>query len=79
VPPFVEVKTRTASETSLERPEDAVNLEKGHNPARIARRFLQQRRIGKVPWRFDVWRPIRREAAGRKCGCTREHSPDRVK
>jgi Holliday junction resolvase-like predicted endonuclease len=48
------VKTRTASETSLERPEDAVNLEKGHNPARIARRFLQQRRSGKVPWRFEL-------------------------
>jgi len=51
---FVEVKTRTASENSLGRPEDAVNSEKRHNLARIARRFLQQRRVGKVPWRFDV-------------------------
>jgi len=51
---FVEVKTRTASATSLGRPEDAVNLEKRHNLARIARRFLQQRRVGEVPWRFDV-------------------------
>ncbi len=51
---FVEVKTRTRSETSLGRPEDAVNLEKRRNLSRIARRFLQQRRIGDVPWRFDV-------------------------
>ena len=34
--------------------EDAVNLEKRRNLSRIARRFLQQRRIGDVPWRFDV-------------------------
>jgi Holliday junction resolvase-like predicted endonuclease len=47
-------ETRTRSETSLGRPEDAVNLEKRRNLSRIARRFLQQRRIGNVPWRFDV-------------------------
>jgi hypothetical protein len=29
-------------------------LEKRRNLSRIARRFLQQRRIGNVPWRFDV-------------------------
>lgn len=51
---FVEVKTRTLSETPLGRPEDAVNLKKRQDLARIARRFLQQRRIGDVPWRFDV-------------------------
>ena len=51
---FVEVKTRTPAETPLRRPEDAVNLKERQNPARIARRFLQQRRIGDAPWRFDV-------------------------
>ena len=51
---FVEVKTRTPAETPLRRPEDAVNLKKRQDLARIVRRFLQQRRIGDVPWRFDV-------------------------
>lgn len=51
---FVEVKTRAAPELGQPRPEDAINLEKRRNLARMARQFLRARRLENTPWRFDV-------------------------
>jgi putative endonuclease len=59
---FVEVKTRiipqivshSADRTKYRLPEDAVNWEKRHNLARIARQFLRIRRLESLPHRFDI-------------------------
>jgi putative endonuclease len=52
---FVEVKTRTLSEsTAALRAEDAVDREKRRNLRRIARQFLRLRRIDPSASRFDV-------------------------
>jgi putative endonuclease len=51
---FVEVKTRTAAESGVLRPEDAINHEKRRNLTRMARQFLRARRLENVAWRFDV-------------------------
>ena len=48
---FVEVKTRTAENAE---PEQAVTAEKQRVLARMARRFLADRRLNDVLWRFDV-------------------------
>jgi putative endonuclease len=55
---FVEVKTRSISETGraadLVTPESAVDSEKFRNVSRMARQFLRARRIEGEPYRFDV-------------------------
>src|SRR5215831_8860082 len=53
---FVEVKTRSAREKGSQFPgaEEAVNLEKQRNVARMARQFLRARKIEEEPYRFDV-------------------------
>lgn len=48
---FVEVKTRTAENAE---PEQAVTPEKQRLLARMARRFLAERRLCEVLWRFDI-------------------------
>ncbi len=48
---FIEVKTRTAENAE---PEQAVTPEKRRVLARMARRFLAERHLRDVPWRFDV-------------------------
>ena len=53
---FIEV-TRSASREPAPGqpgPEEAVNWEKRRNLARMARQFLQARRLVSIPWRFDV-------------------------
>lgn len=53
---FVEVKTRSAREQGSQFPgaEEAVNLEKQRNVARMARQFLRARKIEEEAYRFDV-------------------------
>jgi putative endonuclease len=51
---FVEVKTRTGSEKTPLRPEDAVTSDKRRNLCKMAKRFLRERRIVPTPCRFDV-------------------------
>jgi putative endonuclease len=51
---FVEVKTRAKAEPGQPTPEDAINLEKRRNLARMARQFIRARRLENTPWRFDV-------------------------
>ena len=51
---FVEVKTRSADEPDRPDPEQAVNAEKRHHLARVARQFLRSRRAESGSWRFDV-------------------------
>ena len=51
---FIEVKTRSASGQFAAKPEDAVNSAKRRNVCRMARQFLRDSRIPKVPYRFDV-------------------------
>jgi putative endonuclease len=51
---FVEVKTRDATEPDRPDPEQAVNAEKRHHLARVARQFLRSRRAESGSWRFDV-------------------------
>lgn len=48
---FVEVKTRTGENAT---PEEAVTPEKQHLLARMALRFLEDRHLRNVLWRFDV-------------------------
>jgi putative endonuclease len=48
---FVEVKTRTSEGAE---PEQAVTPEKQRLLTRMARRFLAERQLSDVPWRFDV-------------------------
>lgn len=51
---FVEVKTRTSASAGYGLPEDAVTSAKRRNISRIAGQFLAERRLRKVPYRFDV-------------------------
>src|SRR3984885_2011368 len=51
---FVEVKTRAKAEPGQPTPEDAINLEKRRNLARMARQFIRARRLENTPWRFAV-------------------------
>ena len=53
---FVEVKTRSARKQGSQFPgaEEAVNLEKQRNVARMARQFLRARKIEEEVYRFDV-------------------------
>jgi len=51
---FVEVKTRSGTEERPGQPEDAVTPEKRFHIERMARRFLLERRLTGVPWRFDI-------------------------
>ncbi len=64
---FIEVKTRAGSSEEFGKPEDAVTPEKRRNLARMARRFLADRRISQATCRFDVLaiesRPGRRPVA----------------
>lgn len=51
---FVEVKTRSGTDEHPGRPEEAVTQEKRIHVERMARRFLAERRMSGVLWRFDV-------------------------
>jgi putative endonuclease len=51
---FVEVKTRSGSDERPGQSEEAVTAEKQFHVERMARRFLSERRITSVPWRFDI-------------------------
>ncbi len=51
---FIEVKTRSATDDVPGRAEEAVNPEKRRHLARMARRFLAERRIPEAVCRFDV-------------------------
>ncbi len=51
---FVEVKMRAKAEPGQLTPEDAINLEKRRNLARMARQFIRARRLENTPWRFDI-------------------------
>lgn len=51
---FVEVKTRSGTEKRPGQPEEAVTAEKRFHVERMARRFLLERRLTGVPWRFDI-------------------------
>ncbi len=51
---FVEVRTRTEDQEGGSTPEESVTREKRRVLARIARRFLMERRIAGSPFRFDV-------------------------
>jgi putative endonuclease len=51
---FVEVKTRTAAQSSFGSPEEAVTREKQQHLSRMARQFLREYRAGDVPFRFDI-------------------------
>ncbi len=51
---FVEVKTRVAGDREMPSPEVAVDAEKRHALARMARQFLRARRAESAPYRFDV-------------------------
>jgi putative endonuclease len=51
---FVEVKTRSATQSAFGSPEEAVTREKQQNLSRMARQFLREYRSGDTPFRFDV-------------------------
>ena len=51
---FIEVKTRTAKPGALALPEDAITMDKRRFLGRMARRFLAERKLDGVRWRFDV-------------------------
>ena len=51
---FVEVKTRSGTEERPGRPEEAVTPEKRFFVERMARRFLSERRMPGISWRFDI-------------------------
>ncbi len=51
---FIEVKTRTSKLGPGSLPEDAVTADKRRFLARMARRFLIDRRLDGVTWRYDV-------------------------
>ncbi|MFZ0908157.1 MAG: YraN family protein [Candidatus Acidiferrales bacterium] len=51
---FIEVKTRSAGGQFAAKPEDAVNAAKRRNVSRMARQFMRDSRIPRVPYRFDV-------------------------
>lgn len=51
---FIEVKTRSGTDTRPGQPEEAVNANKRLHIERMAKRFLAERRIPGVSWRFDL-------------------------
>lgn len=51
---FIEVKTRTAKPGPSALPEDAITADKRRFLSRMARRFLVERKLNGVSWRFDV-------------------------
>jgi putative endonuclease len=51
---FIEVKTRTSKPNVAALPEDAITADKRRFLARMARRFLAERRLTGTDWRFDV-------------------------
>jgi len=51
---FVEVRTRTEDKEGGSTPEESVTREKRRLLARMAQRFLAQRRFAECPFRFDV-------------------------
>ncbi len=51
---FVEVKTRSGESADFARPEEAVTPGKRRHLARMAQRFLSERRIRETECRFDV-------------------------
>ncbi len=51
---FVEVKTRTATQSAFGSPEEAVTQEKQHHLSRMARQFLREYGASGDPFRFDV-------------------------
>ncbi len=51
---FIEVKTRTSKLGSSSLPEDAITADKRRFLARMARRFLAERGLTGINWRFDV-------------------------
>ncbi len=51
---FIEVKTRTVDSENSPRPEEAITPDKQRALRRIAQRYLAERRLQKLPWRFDV-------------------------
>jgi putative endonuclease len=51
---FIEVKTRAADRALPANPEAAVNADKRHHLARMARNFLRERHAQDVPYRFDI-------------------------
>jgi Holliday junction resolvase-like predicted endonuclease len=61
---FVEVKTRAQAEAGQPTPEDAINLEKRRNLARLARQFLRACRLEIL--RGDWTRSPSKRASGKK-------------
>jgi len=51
---FIEVKTRTSKPGLSALPEEAITIDKRRFLARMARRFLAERRLTNAPWRYDV-------------------------
>ena len=51
---FIEVKTRTSKPGFSALPEDAITADKRRFLARMARRFLTERKLSGTDWRFDV-------------------------
>jgi putative endonuclease len=51
---FIEVKTRTSKPGISALPEDAITADKRRFVARTARRFLAERKLADVNWRYDV-------------------------
>lgn len=51
---FIEVKTRTTKPNAASMPEDAITVDKRRSLARMARRFLTDRKLDGVNWRYDV-------------------------
>ncbi len=51
---FVEVKTRSATGAGQPSAEDAVNIYKRRNLARMAQQFIRVRRLEPAAYRFDI-------------------------
>ena len=51
---FIEVKTRTGKPNASALPEDAITTDKRRFLARMAKRFLAERKLTGAHWRFDV-------------------------
>ena len=51
---FVEVKTRTATQSAFGTPEEAVTKEKQRHLSGMARQFLREYHTSGAPFRFDV-------------------------
>jgi putative endonuclease len=51
---FIEVKTRSGDHEEFGKPEDVLTKYQQHNIARMAQRFLLDRRLSEAIFRFDV-------------------------